>query len=486
MRKIIIVLMVGIVFSFSVTASGNNNFISNFFKQYQAHNKNNKISQRVKNVISAEFEKNLPKQLLRKTDITNKVVMTLVNEENANEIVKSLIRAFDEIYDDEKSHECHIKRDSNNRSDTFKFEVFAGKYAEQNPLILQKELLPLISNTNNWNAPMAYILRSLLDDSAIENPELQKEYMEIYQKLVIKRNEKHLPREKINPVIELHNAVYNCLQATFSQMPLPELEKLLEKEQNRFLASIMLFGVGEQPSEKASEIYSKYMRKFFGYGLGTREKIEGFRELCDEYKKWNKRLEAAGYDKKKAEKQYKSGVAVMDKMLKSIPLNNSKEILQLPEKLHKAEELAGENPESGMFPERYLKPIKQKPVPECKEAYWQILQRNPDEGKYKIEPKIALAFGEAFGKIMTKEDVPRAINFINKSKSLKLLILMEKLLGKDPNNYKTLAVTGIIEGIRCPPRKEIIQEFYKNRDKIKDKSMRKSFIEIAKKNGVAK
>ncbi len=58
MRKIIIVLIVGFIFSFSVTANENNNFISNFFKQYQARNKSNKISQRVKNVLAAEFEKN--------------------------------------------------------------------------------------------------------------------------------------------------------------------------------------------------------------------------------------------------------------------------------------------------------------------------------------------------------------------------------------------------------------------------------------------
>ena len=298
-----ITLTSSLFFSFSAIANENNNFISNFFKQYQARNRSNKISQRVKNVLAAEFDKKLPKQLLQRTDITNNFIMFFEIKKNNDTIVQSLVSAFTNIYNEKKYLERYYDRSRKEQWDMFNLESFAWRYAEQNPLILQKELLPLISNTNNWNAPMAYILRSLLDDSAIEDPELQKEYMEIYKKLVKKYNEKHLPREKKKPVSELHSSVYNCLQTTFSQMPLPELEKLLESEQNRFLASIILYGVRQQPSDKASEIYSKYMRKFFGYGLGTREKIKNFKKKCLKYKNWNKRLKAAGYDKPKAGKQ---------------------------------------------------------------------------------------------------------------------------------------------------------------------------------------
>jgi len=414
--------------------------------------------------------------------------MTSEAEIYTDEIIQSLLGAFNEIYNDEELHKCRIKRDSNNRSDTFRLRVFAGKYAKQNSLILQKKLLPLVSNTNNWINSKAYILSDLIGNTyrtPIKEPELQKEYMEIYRKLVKKYNEKHLPRDKKKPASELHSSVYNCLQTTFSQMPLPELEKLLESEQNRFLASIILFGVGQQPSDKASEIYTKYKRKFCGNGPGTREQIYHFKQKCLKYENWNKRLKAAGYDKQKAEKQYKSEVATMDKMLKSIPLNNPKVILTLPEKLQQAEDLAGENPESGMFPDRYLKPIVQNPVPECKDAYWEILQRDPDEEKYKIENNISATLGEAYGKVMTKEDVPKVIDYMNKQKSFKLIELMENVIGKDPEKYKKNGTVGIVEGIRKGKRKNIIQEFYKNKDKINDRSMRKGFIEMAEKNGVA-
>ena len=56
-------------------------------------------------------------------------------------------------------------------------------------------------------------------------------------------------------------------------------------------------------------------------------------------------------------------------------------------------------------------------------------------------------------------------------------------LAKTRKNIKN-GTMGIIEGIRWPARKEIIQEFYKNKDKIKDRFIRKGFIEMAEKNGV--
>ena len=491
MRKIIIVLMVGIVFSFTVTASGNNTFISNFFKQYQARTKKSKISQRVKNVISAEFEKNLPKQLLQRTDITNKIVMTSETENYTDEIIQSFLGTFDEIYDDEKYHKCRIKTDSDRR-DMFIVQLLAGKYAKQNSLILQKSLLPLVSNTNNWRSPKAYILSDLIGNiyrTPIKDPGLLSEYMEAYRNLAIKDRDNQKLRmswKDRKSVCDLEKGVRHCLQTTFSQMSLPELEKLLEKENNSYLANIIiLFGVGQQPSDKAAEVYAKYKRKFYGNDLGVREEIYHFKQKCMKYEKWNNRLKSAGYDKQKAEKQYKYEVAAMDKMLKSIPLNNPKVILTLPEKLHKAEDLAGENPESGMFPDRYLKPIVQNPVPECKDAYWQILQRDPDEDKYKIENNISATLGEAYGKVMTKEDVPKVIDYMNKQKSFKLIELMENVIGKDPKKYKKNGTIGIVEGIRKGRRKDIIAEFYKNREKIKDRSMRKGFIEMAEKNGVA-
>jgi len=69
--------------------------------------------------------------------------------------------------------------------------------------------------------------------------------------------------------------------------------------------------------------------------------------------------------------------------------------------------------------------------------------------------------------------------------SFKLIELMGNVLGKDPKIYKKNGSMSIIEGIRWPPRKEIIEEFYKNKDKIKDRFMRKGFVEMAEKNGVA-
>jgi len=313
--------------------------------------------------------------------------------------------------------------------------------------------------------------------------------MELYRKLVNKHFENqrnNLSEKEEQPISDLTKSVRHCLQTTFSETPLPELEKHLEKEKNRHLIGVILFGVRHQPSDKAYEIFAKYYPNSVHHTTKSeiRGMIQAFHRTCMKYEKWNKRLKAAGYDKQKAEKQFKAEVEAIKQKLKSINYNNPKDILRLPELLHQAEDLAGEKPQSGMYPDRYLKSIKRNPVPECKEAYWEILQRDPDEEKYKIEPEISVAFGESYGKVMTKEDVPKVINYMNKARSLKLLMLIGNVLGKDPKVYKTAAVMGIIEGIRRPDRKEILQEFYKNKDKVKDRFMRKVFIEMAEKMGV--
>ena len=493
-----IILISSLIFSFNVIANEKGTYISNFFKQNQAFHKEDRISQSVEKAISIELEKRLPKQLLERTDLTNNLSMSSETEKYTDEIVQSLINAYKEIYDDEIYHKRCRKGDKDEIYviDIGRLESFAGRYSENNPIILHKLLLPILSDTNNWKRPTAYILTYLIggtSDTAIENSNLRNKYMVFYRKLDEKYQEinkryKLQPwgkkRKIIRPVDDLRGSIWICLQKTFSEMPLPELEKLLENEQNRYLIEILLFGVRKQPSDKAYEIFAKYYPKSVTHSSKSeiRGMIQAFHRTCMKYEKWNKRLKAAGYDKQKAEKQFKAEVEAIKQKLKSINYNNPKDILRLPELLHQAEDLAGEKPQSGMYPDRYLKPIKRNPVSECKEAYWQILQREPDEEKYKIEPEISVAFGEAYGKVMTKEDVPKVINYMNEARSLKLLMLIGNVLGKDPKVYKTAAVMGIVGGIR--KRKDIIAKFYKNRDKIKDRFMRKGFIEMAEKNGV--
>jgi len=262
---------------------------------------------------------------------------------------------------------------------------------------------------------------------------------------------------------------------------------MLQHETNAATIYVLLYGVITQPSDKAYDIYAKYYPKTAEHS--TKGEIRGnlrrFHRKCMRYENWNKRLKDTGYDKKKAETQYKKEIAEMKTKLESFPISNPNKLLEFPELLEKAEVLNNENPHYGIYPPNFLKPIVQNPVPECKEAYWEILQRDPDEDKYKIENNISTTFGKAYGKIMTKEDVPKVIDYINKQKSFKLIMLMENVLGKDPKKYKTNGTIGIVEGIRKGKRKNIIAEFYKNRDKIKDRTMRKGFVEMAEKNGVA-
>ena len=191
------------------------------------------------------------------------------------------------------------------------------------------------------------------------------------------------------PVNNLWRAVNIRLEEYSKTAPLPQLEELLQQETNTAIIEVLLFGVRHQPSDKAYEIYKKYYPKTVKYSTKgeIRVKINAFRGLCDEYKRWDKRLKAAGYDKQKAETQFKKEIAEMKTKLKSFPLNDPSKLPVFLKLLQKAEELNNENPHYGFYVPNYLKPINQKPVTECKEAYWQILQRNPDEKNMKSNQK---------------------------------------------------------------------------------------------------
>ena len=124
--------------------------------------------------------------------------------------------------------------------------------------------------------------------------------------------------------------------------------------------------------------------------------------------------------KKKAEEQYKAKVDLMKKTLSEWPLDNPDKVLQYPEKLREAEDLSKEKPRAPIHPIRFLENVKRNPHPECKEAYWRILQRKPyDENKYKVETFIAGAFGEAYGKVMSEDDVDIVNQFCQRYKEFK-------------------------------------------------------------------
>ncbi len=486
--KIICLFIIFTLLSSFSAFSQTNNFGKLFVNSLQAGNVDNRLRDIDKELLIENINKNITANLREQTNHTGKIDVGIVATQNISKIIHAIIETEKDIYKSEgNKYKYKI-----NAVDNICF--FAKRFSKLYPHETSVVLLDYLNDTNNWKVPTYLVLSyslSGVDDNLSGEPQIISQYLAIFRLLSNTTQEGYFLNKfksgEIPPVDKLNCSVRNCLQSFFAQTPLPEIEALLQHETNTAIIEILLFGVQMQPSDKAYEIYKKYYPKTAKYS--TKSEISGmiksFRQKCMQYENWNKRLKGAGYDKKKAEKQFKEEVAVVKTKLESFSYDNPKKLLELPELLQKAEDLTGEKPQSGMFPDRYLKPIKQKPAPECKEAYWQILQRNPDEDKYKIENNISATFGEAYGKVMTKEDVPKVIDYMNKQKSFKLIELMGNVLGKNPKIYKKNGTMGIVEGIRWPARKEIIQEFYKNKDKIKDKSMRKGFIEMAEKAGVA-
>jgi len=484
--KIIYLFIVFTLLNSQSAFSRTNNFGKLFVDSLRSKHRHTCLKDAERQLLIENINKEANTKIRKQANYTDKIYVETVTLQNISEIIQAIIQTEKDIN--------KFENNKNKYDSLEKLHLFIERFSKQYPNEIRITLLNYLNNTNNWIAPKYRVLGRLLggtDDSFSNiNDTLLNKYITLYRKLSHERrkeNKRMPPNFKGDrPVEQLTFAVENCLQEYSKTAPLPMLEEMLKQETNAAMKEVLLFGVGQQPSDKAAKLYAKYKIKFYGNNLETRQEIKNFKKKCMRYEKWNKRLKAAGYDKKKAEKQFKAEVDAMKQKLKSINYNNPKDILQSPELLHQAEDLAGEKPQSGIYPDRYLKPIKRNPVPECKKAYWQILQRTPDEKKYKIEPKIALVYGKAYGKVMSKEDVSKVIDYMNKQKSFKLIELMGSVLGKEPKVYKKLGSMNIIEGIRFPARKEIIQEFYKNKDKIKDNFIKKGIIEMAEDNGVAK
>ena len=186
----------------------------------------------------------------------------------------------------------------------------------------------------------------------------------------------------------------------------------------------------------------------------------------------------AGSTEDEAMKNQVADLKNRQKELKKMTLNSEGKINLYFAELKKCWELTDKYPKGQHYFSlgKGVKKIRETAKPEFKEVYWQFMNKKEESDYDRI---IAGSAGEAFGKVMTAEDLPRAFDYMNKQRTFKLIDLLTFYKDTPPKLSNKAASIAMLQQIINSERTNLFEYFVKRHKKIKDPNIRRSFLESA-------
>jgi hypothetical protein len=318
-------------------------------------------------------------------------------------------------------------------------------------------------------------------------------------------NELITSKEKLNELLQAYRDVhpfYNrgykgsiaimgriglILDAVYKTLTLDELEVLIKNEPYPMLMDRMLNEIHRhRPCERGYRIYAEYYPKSCDPDMAkwkVKRNVRHFREYVDKMEGWNKTVNATGGNKKMAKANYVAQIKEVNTKLNAMKPTTPKMLNEYVEIIRKTDTLESQNPYGYFNSYNYIKRIADEAVPECKEAYWNMLHEKPKEKETDTDRLLANAAGIAFGKIMTESDLENAFDYVNKQRSWKLIELIMNKKEPPPMARKAGSI-GILSGITEPPRTNMLVYFIKRYKDMKDPDLRRGLLEMAPEFGL--
>ena len=466
------------------------------FLQYNQYNNKDKYTKNISPKTREVFEKSVARQFKQKnklntfsiSNLNDKKSIDNFTRDNVGVFINAFIEAVDFCIPTNKHtglKDINSAEDSKSREvgdlQSISFELKAN-YAKECWEYLKPKIFTYDNNFNYRTNPAPikiiqvmiagnkFITKKVVNDEDFFN-EFRKHYT--------------YHRRKNQPTFGMKYS----LEEAYKKKTTAELGLLLEEDwKHNFFDSSISLEISGRMTEEAYQLYEKDMKKEMASWNPKKESykksISSFKNMIkNQRKRVDKHLRFKKEAKKgKSEEQvftdYTADLKKRQKELEKMTLNSEGKIKLYFAELKKCWELTDKYPKGQHYFSlgKGVKKIRENAKPEFKEVYWQFMNKKEENDYDRITAGSA---GEAFGKVMTEEDLSRAFDYMNKQRSFKLIDLLTFYKDTPPQLSHKAASIAMLQQIINSDRTNLFEYFVKRHKKIKDPNIRRSFLESA-------